>query len=133
MTRLNSDGRCRHENADHLMPGERFNLVDDSVSRPLRYTECEQFRCLDCGAWLSLGEANDADPRVAVEIEAARIAAAFEADGGCELSSLERHGFADEALHLRGGCLIDLTATMPARWGQLARVIVDHGATHGDE
>jgi hypothetical protein len=49
---------CRHENADHLKPGEavRWNgvTIDGYVAR------CEQLRCLDCGAWLSLGRASAA-------------------------------------------------------------------------
>jgi hypothetical protein len=35
-------------------------------------------RCLDCGAWLSLGPANDAGEAVQLEIRAAEIAAGAE-------------------------------------------------------
>lgn len=67
--------RCGHENADHLMPGERFQPYAEYPRRcaPIESVTCEQFRCLDCGAWLSLGEANDADPNVELEIEAAAM------------------------------------------------------------
>lgn len=50
--------RCTHENADHLQPGEWFNLDDV----PQHVVTCEQFRCIDCGAWLSLGPSNDRIP-----------------------------------------------------------------------
>jgi len=35
------------------MPGEWFNLDD----QPMNIVACEQFRCIGCGAWLSLGPA----------------------------------------------------------------------------
>jgi hypothetical protein len=57
---------CKHENADHLMPGD--------CTRPWGHITVEQFRCLDCGAWLSLGPANDT-PEVCVEIRAAELVA----------------------------------------------------------
>jgi predicted RNA-binding Zn-ribbon protein involved in translation (DUF1610 family) len=61
--------KCKHENAEHMMPG--------AVSTPdwcvQVYAEFEQFRCIDCGEWLSLGPANDT-PEVLVEIRAAEIA-----------------------------------------------------------
>lgn len=38
------------------------------------YKEFPVCICLDCNAWLSLGEANDDDPGVQVEIRAAEIA-----------------------------------------------------------
>jgi hypothetical protein len=37
----------------------------------------EQFRCLDCGAWLSLGPSNDEPDSVKVEIAAAAQAASY--------------------------------------------------------
>ena len=49
---------CEHKNADHLMPGEWFNR--DEI--PLYVADVEQFRCIDCGAWLSLGPSNDRIP-----------------------------------------------------------------------
>lgn len=62
---------CRHENADHLQAGEA-----STWGGPLAgvIAQCQQFRCLDCGAWLSLGPANDT-PEVLVEVRAATIAA----------------------------------------------------------
>lgn len=45
--------KCQHKNADHLKPGEWLNLGD----QPVHIVAFEQLRCLDCGAWLSLGSA----------------------------------------------------------------------------
>src|SRR5688572_26286167 len=58
--------KCKHENADHLKPGE----VYAPYGRMLGFTRVtvEQFRCIDCGAWLSLGPANDRPPHVQHEI-----------------------------------------------------------------
>ena len=53
-----SGSRCRHENADHLMPGELLDF-DEPHTPPQRVT-VEQFRCLDCGEFLSLGSAASA-------------------------------------------------------------------------
>lgn len=65
---------CKHENADHLKPGEWFNLGEV----PQHTVLVEQFRCIDCGVWLSLGPANDRPARVQVEIRAARLVAGHE-------------------------------------------------------
>lgn len=46
--------RCRHENADHLKAGMWFIDMD---GEPISDVLCEQFRCMDCHAWLSLGPA----------------------------------------------------------------------------
>jgi hypothetical protein len=66
--------KCKHENADHLKPGEPFEPWFSDDTAVLRgFATCEQFRCLDCEAWLSLGPSNDELPEVQIEIEAARI------------------------------------------------------------
>jgi hypothetical protein len=65
--------RCKHENADHLMPGETF--VSSSWAGENYTVHVEQFRCIDCGAWLSLGESDDAPDAVRVEMRAAELAA----------------------------------------------------------
>jgi hypothetical protein len=65
--------KCKHENADHPMPGEC--LVNWNDLGRIKAALCEQFRCIDCGAWLSLGESNDEPEQVRVEMEAARLAA----------------------------------------------------------
>jgi len=62
---------CKHENADHLMPGERYSWEPHAPPEPVLV---EQFRCLDCGAWLSLGEANESAVSV-IELRAAELAA----------------------------------------------------------
>jgi hypothetical protein len=61
--------KCKHENADHLRPSDVL-LVRGKFAG---VAQCEQFRYLDCGAWLSLGPASDVG--CFVEIEAARIVA----------------------------------------------------------
>lgn len=70
--------RCLHENAEHLMPGECIATMDGIVF--VDPALCEQFRCLDCRAWLSMGESNDDGEAVAIEIRAAELALAI--DGG---------------------------------------------------
>ena len=68
--------KCKHENADHLMPGELLDF--DEPHTPTWRVTVEQFRCLDCGSWLSLGPANNDGPhaeQVAIEIRAAELAA----------------------------------------------------------
>ncbi len=62
--------RCKHENADHLRPGEVFEPAYGTLA-----VLVEQFRCVDCGEWLSLGPSNDDSDAVRVEIRAAEIAA----------------------------------------------------------
>ncbi len=66
---------CRHANADHLKPGECLVRVDSQgFERPVAIT-FEQFRCLDCGAWLSLGPSDESWPAaVSIEIRAAELA-----------------------------------------------------------
>ena len=64
--------KCKHENADHLMPGEWWHPYG---SWPAYQVLCEQFRCLDCGAWLSLGDSDEhASEAVEIEIRAAELA-----------------------------------------------------------
>jgi hypothetical protein len=115
--------KCKHENADHLMPGESFAPF---VARPRPYVlvTCEQFRCVDCGAWLPLGPSKDQG--VEHEIRAAEIAANL-AGKGCTMSSLEISGFNDEPMRLRNGVPI-LLDTAAQQAGRLARVIATHGA-----
>jgi hypothetical protein len=108
---------CRHDNADHLMPGQ-FTMLESGA---LITAACEQLRCVDCGEMLSLGPANDAG--CAVEIRAAEIAADGER-GHCSDDTMEwdceRCGWLDWGVN-----------NVPAgnRWhaGYLARVIAEHG------
>lgn len=61
---------CKHENADHLAP--------DYDSRDLSgWARVEQLRCIDCGAWLSLGASNDRPLRVRIEIATAGLIAGY--------------------------------------------------------
>lgn len=64
--------KCKHENADHLGPGQMYMPYFDHSVGVL--VQCEQFRCLDCGHYLSLGPAT-ITPEVEIEIRAAQIAA----------------------------------------------------------
>lgn len=121
--------KCKHENADHLKPGDLFARSHLTLCQGAPVT-VEQFRCLDCGAWLSLGESNDADPAVQVEMRAAEIAADIEQHGGCLMGPLEQAGFLDRPLPLRGGGTIDLTNTEGARAGWLAESIATHDTQH---
>lgn len=70
---------CRHENAD---PDPRWlNLGDAEVSAIV-----EQFRCIDCGAWLSLGPSNDCIPRDELRL-AVMLACHFADDRPCRCFS----------------------------------------------
>ncbi len=64
--------RCKHENADHLMPGQSSADLDNqrTIIAPVLV---EQFRCLDCGEWLSLGHSDEYGCES--EIRAAELAA----------------------------------------------------------
>lgn len=50
--------------------------------------------CQRCGHWLGLGPANDSDPRVAVEREAARLCAEWKPIGGVLTTEGEYKGWA---------------------------------------
>lgn len=116
-------GRCKHENADHLFPGNTFGqMIADSPLTPV-LAEC--LRCIDCCAWLPLGPSNDLG--VAHEIRAAEIATEL-ADKGCTMSSLEVIGFNEEPMRLRNGAPIELD-TLSQRAGYLAKCIAEHGGT----
>ena len=70
---------CKHENADHMMPGD---IVDEGWPNwPADFVaRCEQFRCLDCGTWFPLGSSNDDSEAVRVEMRAAELATERVAD-----------------------------------------------------
>ena len=51
--------KCDHKYAEHLKRGDWNGKT---------YAEAEQFRCVDCGAWLSLGESNDWIPSCEFEL-----------------------------------------------------------------
>lgn len=67
--------RCKHENADHLMPGDVLTPMNYAPIEEGVPVLVEQFRCLDCGAWLPLGPSNDEPEQVKIEMRAAEIAA----------------------------------------------------------
>lgn len=119
-------GRCRHENADHLMPGQVVSPYGKCL--PFHLALVEQLRCLDCGAWLSLGPANDEPAEVQVEIRAATLADVMERE---KLSSyfLQGNEFDGWSAHRHG---TDFYSGEPIQnrrhWdaGYLARCIVTH-------
>jgi hypothetical protein len=80
--------------------------------------------CRRCRDYIPLGPSNDAPDEVQVEMRAAEIAAGL-ADGGCEVSSLEAHGFNDTVPTLRGGYPV-LINTSQQQAGHLAACIADH-------
>jgi hypothetical protein len=114
--------RCQHENAEHMMPGDT-DTPDWSVQV---YAQCEQFRCIDCGAWLSLGPSNDDKPNVREEIRAAEIVAEHDNARG-------RLGVTGDMTEINGWCSHNTEAESheagePAyQAGYLARCIVEHG------
>lgn len=63
---------CKHENADHLMAGEWFEPWTLCLAN--KQALAEQFRCLDCGAWLSLGPSKE-NNRSRIELWAAMLVA----------------------------------------------------------
>ncbi len=67
--------RCRHAVVARAAQVEFAPGVQQTNGSNCRNPLVDAKRCLDCGAWLPLGEANDADPNVAIEIRAAEIAA----------------------------------------------------------
>lgn len=70
---------CKHENAEHLMPGEQFatwTWLDVNITT----VNFEQLRCLDCGTWLSLGPTPPDTEAVAIEKRAAELASTWDPD-----------------------------------------------------
>lgn len=69
--------RCTHENADHVKPGDLITEWEGNFAISTK-VRVEQFRCLDCKAWLSLGRARHKGKHAAairIEIAAARLVA----------------------------------------------------------
>jgi hypothetical protein len=121
MTRLNSDGRGRRRCSHDTYMFNVYKLLGDGRSR-------HTYECGKCHAWLSLGPANDADPRVAVEVRAAEIASIGRDAASMwmsnEMSDSERDGW---GTHMRDWDHITIEG---AEWaGYLAAAI----ASHGDE
>ena len=116
---------CKHENADHLMPGEMYERWHHGDKGPTLYAALvEQFRCCDCCAWLSLGPSNDSPPEVRAEIRAAEIATTLDESWlstSIDMSEVEHGGWRAAVLRrviFGSGPSFDA--------GFLARVIHDH-------
>lgn len=78
---------------------------------------CDVNICVRCGSWLSLGPSADKDPRVAIEITAARDAAKYQ-DAG-RTFGVDRFDYCPAT---RSDELCALCETL-----YLARAIVEHG------
>ena len=114
--------RCRHENADHVLAGQFTMLSDGTIVDAL----VEQLRCLDCGAWLSLGPSNDAPAQVQVEIRAASLAASLTRLGAILAWQFNPHEWDEER---RGWSMAETNMQQHTNaWhaGYLARVIATH-------
>jgi hypothetical protein len=114
--------KCTHENADHLKPGDLFAL-DQPYTPPVRVLY-EQFRCVDCGAWLSLGDADEPE----IDVRAAQLARISRWSREYKkLTFLERSGLAEV------GGIVKLKTEDP-QWqaGYLAFQILDHDENEND-
>lgn len=120
------DENCKHENADHLKPGDILTPTSFAPIEQGCPVLVEQFRCLDCGAWLSLGHSDETDEHVAIEIRAAEIAQAV-ADNGYYPIWPERHS--DE---IRGWSVAE-SNMHPHSGAWLAGYLARQIATHTEE
>lgn len=113
--------KCKHENADHLIPGEWF----EPWSGGGVCVAVEQFRCLDCEAWLSFGPANDT-AAVLIEIRAAELTALWQPiDGVMGIAEPdERNGWS--------GWPYRQPRNIGERVGFLAAQILNHARDLGD-
>ena len=130
--------RCGHKNADHLTPGDWFTrITPDGDYDPQHIVTVEQFRCLDCGAWLPLGPANDEPAEVQVEIRAAELAAQWAPMDRTVTVHAERDGWAwHRDGHIPEWAVPDIGTygTYDQRLaGYLARLIATHDTTHEHE
>lgn len=116
-----NDERCRHDNADHMMPGEGWALMDGTE---MPDASVEQLRCLDCGAWLSLGPSNDEPAEVKVEMRAAEMVQDIERIGATVLNRASFEAYGMNLFHN------EPNETAPANAGEqagyLAAAIVGH-------
>jgi hypothetical protein len=110
---------CKHENADHLMPGQS---TEPGYRLHVQNNLVECLRCLDCGHWLPLGPA--APDTDATRIE--RRAAEMNAPGySCADDSMME--WAGRRHYIEGH---EFPSSAVAQCGWLAQVINDH-ETHG--
>lgn len=103
---------CKHQSADHLMPGDVWHGEVNQIAT------VEHFRCCDCGAYLSLGPAIDT-PEVRIEIRAAELSDLATSHA----TPLESQGWFDYALDR------DCVSVLRDEWnaGWLGRAIHEHG------
>ena len=87
--------------------------------------------CTVCGEWMSLGESDETDKRVAIEIRAAEIAATLHDTRVPKLSECEEHGWETHANDdARFPVLCDRNQFQA---GYLARVIAETSGGGGGE
>jgi hypothetical protein len=108
--------KCKHPFFD------RFAETKGVLAEPTNLTMVRQY-CGLCGAWLSLGESDETDERVAIEIRAAEIAASD--DPHRVMGIDEAVGFSDwyDGDAERPGTILNVRQVHA---GYLARAIVMH-------
>lgn len=86
--------------------------------------------CIFCREWLPIGQSNDEDPRVAVEIRAAEIAAGVKPAVNPAIAYAASCGYDDKQTPFAWGCgWVGLENAWLA--GYLAREIVEHDKEAG--
>lgn len=89
--------RCRHKNIAH---GIWANGTWDEWRGAANAVSSDRDRCCDCGTWLPLGPANDADPNVVLEVALASLLAQHELE------------FTSDALDEAYGITVDIFAAV---------------------
>jgi hypothetical protein len=119
--------KCKHSATHRLWWWAGIWITwTEAVRRDIPWDDYGARRCGDCGTWLPLGESDETDPRVAVEIEAARLAAHLHFDDFPEDEPEDEWADYGWAAHTSGCDVYEGT------WhGWLAAVIATH--TDGDQ
>ena len=115
-------------------PYPACDCAKPNIVRPYRssfFTDAELRLCSVCWGYGALGESNDADERVGVEIRAAEIAATLAATQVPVLNECERHGW---ECHANAGTAFPiLCEARDFHAGWLARVIAENSGGGGGE
>lgn len=123
-------GRCRHEIVSRAAQAAFAPGVEQTNDSNCRNPLVDAKICVTCGAWLSIGPANDEPSEVQVEIRAAEIAAGSiravhsSDEHGCSFCGWVAHEL-DESLSDRAG--------LGMQAGYLARCIATHPEQANDE
>lgn len=118
--------RCRHLNTSDKCGETTHDRIGDIIY------EVEYRECLDCGAWLPLGESNDKPEAVRVEIRAAELAAEFTRERGTadDATVDENAGW---LVHLNEWTHLDRDRGFPKNDEQHAGYLAREIATHSEE